>query len=136
MSYIFRLREAQISAIRALNAKGGKEFYATVVKSGYNEKTVTCKVDFYAKVPKYKIVFRRTSKFHVHDPLDMCRVGDKVYIHSCSKVSSIKHYYVRNFFRMSPRINFVISNYLPFEKDAIAYNLKLQQNSLLSLPKL
>ncbi len=133
MSYIFRHRDRYIDSIKSLCARGGKEFYGTVVKSGYNQKTVTVKVEFTRLVRKYKIIQRRYSKFHVHDPYDMCRVGDKVYIKQCMSISPIKHYFVRNFFWMSPRMNFVINKFLPFEKEALVYNENIQKNNILSL---
>ncbi len=132
MSYIFRHRDKSIENVRSLCARGGKELYATVIKSGFNTKTVTVKVDFFRWISKYKLLQRRSSKFHIHDPYDMCRVGDKIYIKKCKKISPIKYYYVRNFFWMSPRINFVVGKMMPFEKEALIFNEKLQKNKLLS----
>ena len=122
-----------IEEIKSLCSRGGKELYGNVIKSGYNNKTVTVKVDFTRYIKKYKFYQKRSSKFHVHDPFDMCRVGDRIYIKQCKRISPIKNYYVRNFFWMSPRMNFVISKFLPYEKEALVYNQKLQQNNILSL---
>ena len=47
----------------------------------------------------------RGRHFHSHDEEEFCRTGDKVVISQCRKISSIKHYYVRNIVRPTVRQN-------------------------------
>lgn len=68
---------------------------------------------------------------HAHDPEEMCRLGDKVIIRSCNKVSQIKNYYVRDILYMIPRYNFAMSKFLKYEKRALAYNQDLQENHII-----
>ena len=133
MSYIFQHEQIKRRTIKSLNARGWKELFGSVIKSWYNAKTVTVKIDFYNYNRRYNILGRASSKFHVHDPYEMCRVGDRVCIKACGKISPIKHYYLRNFFYMTPRVNFSISKFLQYEKEAIAYNQNLQKKEVLKL---
>lgn len=86
-------------------------------------------VDNYHMNTKYKIPIRQTSKFQVHDPEEMCKVGDKVVIRLCRPISKLKHYYIRNIVYMIPRQSFTIANMLQYEKRALAYNENLQNSA-------
>ena len=131
MSYIFRHRDQLLKSLRSLSSRGGKELFGTVVKSGYNHKTITVKCYFRKYVSKYKIHQGCSSKYQVHDPHHLGRVGDKVFIRACHKISNTKHYFLRNFFIMSPRMNFSINKFLVYEQEALAYNQNLQNGDLI-----
>ena len=68
-------------------APHGKEFYGTVVRQGRMDKTVTVRVNNYHF--NYKIGFwvTKSKNFHCHDGENYTRVGDKVIIQSCRKMS-------------------------------------------------
>lgn len=132
MSYIYRHKEQLKRSINSVHHIGGKEYFATVIKSGFKNKTVTAKVYFRLYISKFKRWQTRTAKLQVHDPFNICRVGDKVHIRSCDKLSATKYYYARNFFIMSPRMNFVVSKFLHYEKEALVYNDDLVKSNILS----
>ena len=131
MSYIYRHREQLLRNARSLNHRGGKELFGVVIKSGYNLKTVTVQADFRKYVTKYKLHQRCSAKLQVHDPYQMGRVGDRVFIRACPKISTTKNYILRNFFIMSPRMNFSVDKFLIFEQEALVYNQKLQEEDII-----
>lgn len=131
MSYVFRHREQLLKSAGSLNHRGGKELFGIVIKSGYNLKTITVRADFRKYIPKYKMHQRCSAKLQVHDPYQMGRVGDRVFIKTCHKIANTKNYFLKNFFIMSPRMNFSIDKMLVFEQEAIAYNQKLQEEDII-----
>lgn len=133
MSYIYRHDHALFKTIQSLNGRGGKELFGQVMKVGYNKKTATIKVAFWKYVKRLKYFQQRTSHIHAHDPYEMCRLGDKVCIKQCTKISSLKHHYVRNFFEMTNRISFNINDMLQYEKQAILDNEELRKKSTVAL---
>ena len=68
----------------------------------------------------------RGRKFHVHDPDDYCRIGDKVVIKNFGGVSGLKHYYVRNVVLPTGRHNYYSTGFSKDEKEAIVYNENLR----------
>jgi ribosomal protein S17 len=110
-------------------AHAGREHYGTVIKSGFMKKTVTVRVNAYAYNRHYKVFINHAAKFQVHDEKELGRVGDKVVIRTCFPVSNLKHYYLKYFVWMSPRQNFVVKDFLQFEKDALLYNDKLRNKN-------
>jgi hypothetical protein len=68
----------------------------------------------------------RSRNFHCHDEESFCRTGDKVVIQSCRKISSIKHYYVRNIVRPVVRQNLSGKPETQYEQDALDYNKELR----------
>lgn len=110
----------------------GLERYGTVVKSGLNKKTCTVRSDSYFMKPKFHKKFIKSTNFHCHDEDMECRVGDKVIIRRCEKLSKIKNYYVKRFVWMAPRIAISYQNLQAYEKKAIMYNDKLRENTELA----
>lgn len=127
MSSIWNYKDPLRSGFIRL-AKGGREKYGTVIKSGFMNKTVTVMVDQYHYNTKYKKIERSSSKFQVHDSDEICKTGDKVVIRGCQPISKLKHYYIRNIVWMVPRHNFTIDKFLNFEKRALMYNNNLRNS--------
>tara|TARA_B100000676_G_C17306457_1_gene449801 strand:+ start:71 stop:352 length:282 start_codon:yes stop_codon:yes gene_type:complete len=54
------------------------------------EKTATVLVERRIKHPLYKKYIRRSTKLHVHDESNECRMGDTVLISECRPLSKTK----------------------------------------------
>jgi len=66
-----------------------------VVVSDKMMKTVTVKIERLHYVPKYERYERRTSKIHAHNPPCInARVGDRVRIGECRRLSKTKSFVV------------------------------------------
>jgi len=61
-----------------------------LVISAKRDKTITVKVDWSRRHPKYGKVMRRSTKYHVHDPLNTASMGDTVQIQECRPISKTK----------------------------------------------
>ncbi len=61
-----------------------------VVTKDSREKTRTVAVSYQVRHPKYGKFLRRQSRFHVHDPQNVSKVGDRVEIANCRPVSKTK----------------------------------------------
>lgn len=72
----------------------GRSFEGVVV-SDRMQKTVTVEIQRVRKVPKYERYMRMTSKLHAHNPPCIsARVGDKVRIAECRRLSKTKSFVV------------------------------------------
>ncbi|MDI6819374.1 MAG: 30S ribosomal protein S17 [Candidatus Hodarchaeaceae archaeon] len=72
----------------------GRIFEGTVT-SDKTSKTVTVELEYMRKVAKYERYERRTSKLHVHSPPCInARVGDKVRVMECRRLSKTKSFVV------------------------------------------
>ena len=60
------------------------------VTSDKMNKTVTVAIERLVKHPVYGKYVRRTTKLHVHDEHDECRIGDLVTIKQCRPLSKTK----------------------------------------------
>jgi small subunit ribosomal protein S17 len=60
------------------------------VISDTRDKTVTVMIDRQVKHPLYGKYIRRSSKLHVHDENNQCKLGDKVVIRQCRPLSKTK----------------------------------------------
>jgi small subunit ribosomal protein S17 len=60
------------------------------VVSDKRDKTVTVMIDRQVKHPLYGKYMRRSSKLHVHDERNECKLGDKVSIRQCRPLSRTK----------------------------------------------
>lgn len=60
------------------------------VVSDRRQQTRKVEVSFLVRDSKYGKYVRRRSIFHVHDPADVSRAGDKVEIAPCRRVSKTK----------------------------------------------
>ena len=103
-------------------APWGKEKYGTVVRQGRNDRTVTVRVSSYHYNYKVGFWMCKGRNFHCHDAENYCRTGDKVVIQQCRKLSSIKHYMVRNIVLAAGRQNLLTQDMSRYEKDAMDYN--------------
>jgi small subunit ribosomal protein S17 len=66
-----------------------------IVTSDKMSRTVTVKLEYVRKVPKYERYERRTSKLHAHNPPCInARVGDRVKIMECRRLSKTKSFVV------------------------------------------
>lgn len=61
-----------------------------VVVSDKRSKTRTVAVDYQLMHPKYGKYLRRQAKFHVHDPENLSKAGDRVEIAPCRPISKTK----------------------------------------------
>ena len=97
-----------------------------MVRQGRMNKTVTVKVNSYHW--SYKIGFwvTKSKNFHCHDGENYCRVGDKVIIKSCRKLTPLKYYFVRNIVLATGRQNLVTKDMSKYEKEAMDYNRRLR----------
>lgn len=66
-----------------------------IVTSDKMSRTVTVELEYVRKVRKYERYERRTSKLHAHNPPCInARVGDKVKIMECRRLSKTKSFVV------------------------------------------
>ncbi len=75
------------------NSKSSRPLLGTkvgVVTSDKRDKTRTVEVAYQAKHPKYGKYLRRSQKFQVHDDQNASKLGDRVQIGSCRKLSKTK----------------------------------------------
>ncbi len=61
-----------------------------VVVSDKRDKTLTVAVEYQQKHRKYGKYLHRQAKFHVHDPENQGKQGDRVEIASCRPISKTK----------------------------------------------
>jgi len=61
-----------------------------VVTSAAREKSRTVAVDFQSRHPKYGKYITRQVKYHVHDPENATKLGDRVEIARCRPISKTK----------------------------------------------
>jgi len=66
------------------------------------QKTISVRVDYMYKSPKYQAVVRRASKIHAHDEASEARVGDRVLITSCRPRSKSKSHVLTKIFARAP----------------------------------
>jgi small subunit ribosomal protein S17 len=64
------------------------------VTSNKSAKTVTVKVERRVTHPVYKKVIIKSKKYHAHDELNKCQIGDFVSIEECSPISKTKSWQV------------------------------------------
>jgi len=62
------------------------------VVSDKMEKSATVLIERYVRHPVYGKYIRRSTKLHVHDEDNTCRVGDTVRIRECRPVSRTKNW--------------------------------------------
>lgn len=67
-----------------------------VVVSDKMDKTVVVAVDRRVTHPLYEKVITRTTKVHVHDAEERCKVGDKVLIQESRPISKTKSWVLLN----------------------------------------
>jgi small subunit ribosomal protein S17 len=73
-------------------AEARRQFKVGRVVSDKMQKTVVVAVDYLKPHPLYRKIIRRTSKFHVHDERDECRMGDTVRIGETRPLSKTKRW--------------------------------------------
>ncbi|QQE11440.1 30S ribosomal protein S17 [Planctomycetota bacterium] len=61
-----------------------------VVVSDARDKTRTIAIEYQSQHKKYGKFLARTAKFHVHDPENASKKGDRVEIASCRPISKTK----------------------------------------------
>jgi small subunit ribosomal protein S17 len=65
-----------------------------VVVSAKMKDTIVVTVVRFVKHPKYHKFIKRAKKYHVHDPGNTTKEGDKVDITECRPISRTKHFVV------------------------------------------
>jgi small subunit ribosomal protein S17 len=65
-----------------------------VVVSDKMQDTIVVAVTRFVKHPKYRKFIKRMKKYHVHDPGNTKKEGDKVEIRECRPISKTKHFKV------------------------------------------
>jgi small subunit ribosomal protein S17 len=63
-----------------------------VVVSDKMQDTAVVSVQRYVKHPKYKKYMKTTKKYHVHNPANRAKMGEKVTIRSCRPLSKTKSF--------------------------------------------
>ncbi len=63
-----------------------------VVTGDKRDKTRTVKVNYQVRHPKYGKFLKRHTSFHVHDPKNSSKLGDRVEIVNCRPVSKTKQW--------------------------------------------
>ena len=63
-----------------------------VVTGDKRDKTRTVKVLYQVRHPKYGKFLRRHTSFHVHDPENTSKLGDRVEIANCRPISKTKQW--------------------------------------------
>jgi small subunit ribosomal protein S17 len=74
------------------------------VVSNKNDKTVVVAVDFLRRHRLYKKMLRRTSKFHAHDELNECQMGDLVRIVETRPLSKMKRWRVAEILQRAEQV--------------------------------
>lgn len=64
------------------------------VVSNKSTQTVTVKVERRVTHPVYKKVIIKSKKYHAHDELSKCQIGDFVSIQECAPISKTKSWQV------------------------------------------
>ncbi len=59
------------------------------------EKTIKVEIEGMIQHPRYKKYIKRHTRFLVHDPEEVCKVGDLVRIEECRPISKTKKWIVR-----------------------------------------
>lgn len=84
-----------MSSTATENTTGRKALAGTligVVTSDARQNTRTVAVTYQARHPKYGKFVQRQAKYHVHDEKNECKLGDRVEIAPCRRVSKTKSY--------------------------------------------
>ena len=74
--------------------KAHKQVKVGRVVSNKNEKTVVVAVDYLRRHRLYRKMLRRTNRFHAHDELNECQLGDTVRIVESRPLSKLKRWRV------------------------------------------
>ena len=61
-----------------------------IVVSDKMQKSATVLIERRVKHPKYGKIVRRSTKFHIHDENNECRIGDQVVIKESKPISKTK----------------------------------------------
>ena len=85
-----------MNATQTKNTKSGRGPMAGtkigVVTGDKRDKTRTVKVDYQVRHPKYGKFLKRHTSFHVHDPENSSKLGDRVEIVNCRPISKTKQW--------------------------------------------
>lgn len=68
-----------------------KEFIGTVT-SDKMKKSITVRITFRSKHPKYRRIMKSYKKFKVHDEKNSAKIGDRVRIQETRPISKDKHF--------------------------------------------
>lgn len=74
----------------------GRILQGVVISAGKMAKTVIVAIDRRVAHPLYKKIITRTTKLHVHDADESCKVGDKVMIQESRPISKTKSWVLLN----------------------------------------
>jgi small subunit ribosomal protein S17 len=89
-----------------MNEKGGQHAAQRTltgqVISDKRDKTVTVRIDRQVRHPLYGKYIRRSSKLHVHDERNECKLGDKVSVTQCRPLSRTKAWKLVQVLEKSP----------------------------------
>jgi small subunit ribosomal protein S17 len=68
------------------------------------EKTIKVEIEGMVQHPRYKKYIKRHTRFLVHDPEEICKVGDTVRIEECRPISKTKKWIVREIVKTSATV--------------------------------
>jgi len=77
-----------------MNTSKRKQF-SGIVSSNKMESTVVVKVVRKVPHPVYKKYVNRTKKYYVHDPKNLCGIGDIVTIEESKPISKLKRWRIK-----------------------------------------
>ena len=72
----------------------GKVLSGVVVSDKMND-TIVVSVTRFVQHPKYHKFVKRVKRYHVHDPGNTKKTGDKVEIIECRPISKLKHFKIK-----------------------------------------
>jgi len=79
-----------------MNNKNKRKKLTGTVSSSKMDKTVVVMVQRKVSHPVYKKYVNKTKKYYVHDPENLCSLGDIVIIEESKPLSKLKRWRVKN----------------------------------------
>ena len=87
------------------NTKSLRRSRTGKVVADSTEKTIKVEIEGIIQHPRYKKYIKRHTRFLVHDPEEICKIGDVVRIEECRPISKNKTWIVREIVKSSEAIS-------------------------------
>ncbi len=84
------------STIKGSGSKKRGKVLRGVVVSDKMQDTAVVSVTRFVKHPKYRKFIKRAKRYHVHNPRNTKKMGDKVSIKECKPISKTKRFMILN----------------------------------------
>lgn len=82
-------------------AVGKKHFFKGIVTSKKMLSTATVVIERVFKDLRVNKIVRKKTKFHVHDPLNITKIGDEILFYEGKHISKIKYMYFHSIINSS-----------------------------------